>query len=388
MFMLVVFIVNVLLFLLDAPFVEETLETVSVVVIRVLLGVILVLPLPEYGYLLYVGIDVRKNMFFLIYHFVCFLLSEIASPYFASFYLLLLVRNVDAVSQIFHLIVSSKKILGSYVLLITIIILTFSHFVAGFYSGLLTSEDGSLICSSYLSCFLALLWAVPAGCSPLPTWGNMEEVPDTLFMLGYWGVVTLILMAVFLGIIVDYLEDERGKKASVSSSREELCAVCRLDRSSIVGNGYQFDEHIGGEHNGEYYIWLFFGLLIERASSRERERKGSVSGGVGVGGLGDVCGLSGTEDLIVCGIGGKKDCVVSMFPLLRTFGVERKKGVGCLSGSVCRVLGKEESVCFGERSGRIRNYSLSISAVKELQTKLSQLESAINPDISKLSSST
>jgi hypothetical protein len=154
------------------------------------------------------------------------------------------------------------------ILLIAVIIFLtlgiFAFFLVGFLPNRIILEDGTNPCDTYGNCLLLMLWAMPAGMSELPTWLQLSNATDCIFLFIIWLVLPTMLMSVFLAIIVDSLGDERKANQNRAETKKATCMMCGLTRAPFEAVGGFFHTHTAKEHNPLTYYQLFLTLLESR----------------------------------------------------------------------------------------------------------------------------
>ena len=93
------------------------------------------------------------------------------------------------------------------------------------------------------------------------TWS--DYVLRWVFDVSYWLFVTILLISIVTGIIVDTFAQMRDKRSECLKLCSTRCFVCGVDRSVFEREGGGFETHIRSEHwNWSYlFLWLY---LIEK----------------------------------------------------------------------------------------------------------------------------
>ena len=90
------------------------------------------------------------------------------------------------------------------------------------------------------------------------TW---EEAPShsifrLVFDVSSWLLITVLLLNIVSGIIIDTFGELRDRRSSVDKDLESKCFICGIDRMHFQRHGSGFDHHVRHEHNMWQYVFL------------------------------------------------------------------------------------------------------------------------------------
>ena len=77
----------------------------------------------------------------------------------------------------------------------------------------------------------------------------------TFFDLVFFLVVTVILLNVVFGIIIDTFGDLRDQKKDKDENKVTMCFVCGLEQRELKAGGVSWAKHIGEQHHMWNYIY-------------------------------------------------------------------------------------------------------------------------------------
>ena len=145
--------------------------------------------------------------------------------------------------------------------LLVILILFYSGITFYFFKH---NDDGSLLCNSYLECFLYLFNSGIRG-GGLPFGVKIQEQDGywTEFIANYafFFIVMLIVLNMINGIIVDTFQDIREQNNAINEERVNACFICSLHRSKFEIKGIDFEYHTSQEHNIDNYFRYLLKIL-------------------------------------------------------------------------------------------------------------------------------
>lgn len=151
---------------------------------------------------------------------------------------------------------------------ITLLIYTF---VAYFYfSDRYVDETGDNLCGTPFKCFFHLLN------NGLRTGEGLGFKVKTIKDEGYWAEflftwifyfsLTLIMMSIINGIIVDAFQQLRSIKMTREQIKKNNCFVCDLTSTSLEVDGVNFDNHIKLDHSLKDYMIYLINVLMKKES--------------------------------------------------------------------------------------------------------------------------
>lgn len=306
------------------------------------------------------------SLAYVVFQLVITVLGFAVEPYFFCFLVIDFVKDMPILRFMIKAIANNASILSMVGIVILIVIGIFSHFVVGFLPNRMLDEDGGNICESYGTCFLSLLWAVPAGGAEVVGWLLVTSTIDAIFLFLFWAMVPIILMNVFLAIIVDALGDMRSARAATEETKKGMCLICGLSRHDLDKMATGFEVHVHHEHNPNDYIYFFISLLEAKAKDIHAEDK-----------------ISGTESLQLAYITTEEHPMATkIFPVGQSFSVIRTMREQTKNELIRQQHSKDAkdttaAAITAESAMRIRNAVVAMSAVKEMQIKLNTLENAL-----------
>ena len=95
-----------------------------------------------------------------------------------------------------------------------------------------------------------------------------------LIDVSWWVIITLILVNMISGIIIDSFAQLRDIDKGLRAQLDTKCIICESDASELNTRGSGYRRHIRDEHNLWNYLWLRLALrskVHEVAESRLRE---------------------------------------------------------------------------------------------------------------------
>ena len=102
----------------------------------------------------------------------------------------------------------------------------------------------------------------------------MSEVTDTyeyweryFFDLSFFGIISIILLNLIFGIIIDAFSDIRDKLKTVEIDVKERCFICGLSRIEFETKNKSWVDHVQKEHN--VFAYLYFILYIQKKPTSE-----------------------------------------------------------------------------------------------------------------------
>ena len=208
----------------------------------------------------------KENVFNLI--IVVLAIFALVNPFFYPFLLLDIIRRSDDLRNILKAITENSKQLGLTVVLGLIILYLFSVF--GFLwlgEYFVTQEEGAdmnTYCESLLDCFVSTInLGLRAGggigdflLQPVKDDDNywLRQFFDIMFFL----IVSIILLNIIFGIIIDTFADLRDKRKEYEEDVKSVCFVCGREKYEFELRGSGWTQHIQIEHN----IWAYLAYII------------------------------------------------------------------------------------------------------------------------------
>ena len=126
------------------------------------------------------------------------------------------------------------------------------------------NDDGSLLCDSYLECFLYLFNSgIRAGGVPfeVKTRGMEGFWSEFVFSWVFYFLIILIILNIVNGIIVDTFQALREQNNEIDEEKYNVCFICSLHRSNFEIKGIDFEYHQNTEHNIENYFRYLLKIL-------------------------------------------------------------------------------------------------------------------------------
>ena len=94
--------------------------------------------------------------------------------------------------------------------------------------------------------------------------------------VSWWVIITLILVNMISGIIIDSFAQLRAIDDGLRAQLETKCIICESDASELNTQGSGYRRHIMEEHNLWNYVWLRLALrnkMRDVSESRARETR-------------------------------------------------------------------------------------------------------------------
>jgi hypothetical protein len=194
------------------------------------------------------------------------LLGYFISPVYYSLLLILVIYLSKLLFSIIYSIIDNKGKLIAAFYLILVVINTFSFYLASNFNNDFSeqSSDGTKsYCNSYFFCFMNSLnlglWK-GGGLSDAMSYNTLSGDPNfykrLIFDLLFFILVTLVLLGIFLGIIVDAFGDLRDDINKWNYDLRNICFTCGLSKVELEKKGIKFQKHLKFHHimNYLYYI--------------------------------------------------------------------------------------------------------------------------------------
>lgn len=228
---------------------------------------------------------------------ICSVLGIIYSPYFFAFHIFQFSLNTKALSLVLKAITMNKKtllVMGVFILQ-AIYLLSIFSFV--WFQEHYKDDDSEYMCGSLLQCFITnLYYGVPSQgqliqfikynfpnnylnttdstgsptLEPIKTSNTVSAriIGWTVFNVAFYVVISLILLNVILGIIVDTFGQLRDQRAETEDYKSNVCFICSIERETFQKNSIEFKKHIEDDHNKWHYLY-FFAYLKERCTNNQ-----------------------------------------------------------------------------------------------------------------------
>jgi hypothetical protein len=94
-----------------------------------------------------------------------------------------------------------------------------------------------------------------------------------VFSLTFFIVVTIILLNIIFGIIIDTFAQLRDQKNFIEEDMHTKCFICNIDRYTFDRNSYGFEKHIAEDHN----VWQYLYFLVHLQEKDSTEYNGTES---------------------------------------------------------------------------------------------------------------
>lgn len=165
--------------------------------------------------------------------------------------------------------------MGIFILQATYLLSIFSFL---FFSEKYKDADGNPFCTTLFQCFLSnVFYGVPTSGQLVQfieyisyrvdsNSGTGDAVAWTIYNLIFYIIISLILLNVILGIIVDTFGQIRDQRSDTESYKSNYCFICSIDRETFQKKGIDFVKHVEDDHNKWHYLY-FFAYLKERINN-------------------------------------------------------------------------------------------------------------------------
>ena len=178
--------------------------------------------------------------------------------FFYPFQLFTIFSISETMSSVLYSIQVRYKQFVSTAFLLVILIFFYAALTLYFFN---VKDDMTMLCSSYLECFLYLFnYGLRAGGVPFE--------PKIIDQRGFWGefvyswvfyfLIILIILNIVNGIIVDTFQALREENNKINDERENICFICQIPRSIFESKGIDFEYHTSNEHNVYFYFCYLF----------------------------------------------------------------------------------------------------------------------------------
>jgi inositol 1,4,5-triphosphate receptor type 1 len=92
-----------------------------------------------------------------------------------------------------------------------------------------------------------------------------------LFDVGWWVAITLLLVNIVAGVIIDAFAELRDTDKRLQSMLDTKCLVCGCDASDLNTKGSGYRSHLKKEHNLWNYVWLRLALRTKVESGLSKK---------------------------------------------------------------------------------------------------------------------
>eukprot|EP01133_Synstelium_polycarpum_P012800 gene12800-15021_t len=231
---------------------------------------------------LHIANDV-KSLFY-IFSMLFSILGMAVSPFFFSFHIFQITLKTKALRVVLRAISLNKGtllLMGVFILQTTYLLSIFSFVF--FTDRYVTEENGDLHCSTLLQCLITnVFYGVPTS-GQIVQFVSLQNftansntdtgkaVLWTLFCLVFYVVISIILLNVILGVIVDTFGQLRDQRSDTEDYKTNFCFICSIDRETFQKKGIDFNKHVEDDHNKWYYLY-FFAYLKERVQNMQQNQ--------------------------------------------------------------------------------------------------------------------
>jgi len=205
------------------------------------------------------------------------------SPYFFAYHIFQFSLHTKALGIVISALSMNKKtllVMGIFILQANYLLSIFS-FV--FFSDKYKQDGMNNFCTTLFQCFVSNLFY------GLPTQGQLVQFVEytdyeadenvgtgnaiawTVYNLVFYIIVSIILLNVILGIIVDTFGQLRDQRANTEEYKSNVCFICSIERETFQKKSIDFLKHIEDDHNKWHYLY-FFAYLKERVSNGQKNQ--------------------------------------------------------------------------------------------------------------------
>eukprot|EP00040_Diaphanoeca_grandis_P002750 m.22601 g.22601 ORF g.22601 m.22601 type:complete len:2904 (-) comp13869_c0_seq1:198-8909(-) len=185
--------------------------------------------------------------------------------YTFAFCLLFVVKGNPNLENVIAALTRNGKSLLWVALLFIIVIYIYAVTAFGFFRRSFNNDDGAY-CNTLLQCFgTAMRLGLMSGggfgeALPFDPFAYDNVVPRFFFDVTYFLIVSIILMNVVFGIIVDTFSELREEKSQNDAAMKSECFICSCHASDFERFGNGFVTHTKHEHNMWDYLFFFYHL--------------------------------------------------------------------------------------------------------------------------------
>ena len=88
----------------------------------------------------------------------------------------------------------------------------------------------------------------------------MQYWSEYVFSLSFFIIISILMMNLVLGIIIDAFANVRDERNSIQNSIRERCFICGLNRFDFENRRQSWRDHIEKDHNA--YAYLYFIIYV------------------------------------------------------------------------------------------------------------------------------
>merc|ERR1719391_251402 len=218
-----------------------------------------------------IGVTITDNTFlYLLFYFIFSILGNYNYFFFAA-HLIDVAIGVPALRIILQAITYNGKELVLTVGLLSIVcyiytVLAFNFFREFYVAEGEEGEDPNKMCHDVFTCFVFHMYqGVRAGGGI----GDVIEPPDgadneyvrIIFDFSFFLFITLILLAIIQGFIIDAFGALRDQLQGVEDELAGNCFICSISKDYLDGVPHGFDTHVQKEHNLANYLFFLMYLI-------------------------------------------------------------------------------------------------------------------------------
>merc|ERR1711962_1956072 len=218
-----------------------------------------------------IGVTITDNTFlYLLFYFIFSVLGNYNYFFFAA-HLIDVAVGVPALRIILQAITYNGKELVLTVGLLSIVcyiytVLAFNFFREFYVAEGEEGEDPNKMCHDVFTCFVFHMYqGVRAGGGI----GDVIEPPDgadneyvrIIFDFSFFLFITLILLAIIQGFIIDAFGALRDQLQGVEDELAGNCFICSISKDYLDGVPHGFDTHVQKEHNLANYLFFLMYLI-------------------------------------------------------------------------------------------------------------------------------
>ena len=104
-----------------------------------------------------------------------------------------------------------------------------------------------------------------------------------LYDFAFYMVISIVLMNIFFGIIIDSFADKRAKEADIEAEVQGQCFICGISQSKFEIENVPWKEHIFTQHNLHAYYGFIIRVIekeMNECTGIEKHVKNSLNKGV------------------------------------------------------------------------------------------------------------
>lgn len=216
----------------------------------------------------------------------------VLSPAFYSFHLLDVVGRFSTLQDVVKSVTLNFKDLLTTALVVLIVLYIFAAFGFQFFYDMYFSEEverdifakkGESICHNLFHCWMSVINYGLRNGGGLPDSLSAQTYADptlhylrSFYDLFSFLIITVILINIFNGIIIDTFAQLRDQKADFENNKNNVCFICSIDRYEFDRNGDGFEKHIERDHN--VFNYLYYKIYINNKPTTEYNGTESMIG--------------------------------------------------------------------------------------------------------------